>query len=297
MSKDESPQVLGSLAGGSTFFQKTAIVAGATGAIGRATCAALLRRGATVIGFGRDQERLDTLQRDLAPLNGRFTSVQMGGLSENSWHDAIRRALMLHSPVDLFVHAIGALIPGAVLELKDREIRAVIETNLLSVVSATRAIAPHMIARGSGHLVVVASLGGLVPMPYQAIYSATKFGVRGFCLSLHEELRPHGVWVSMVSPGPVRSPMLAVERSDPRAVLVSVGQPADPGRVAADIIRTIYRPSREIVDPGVHRFTGAIVNAIPEVFGLILSGLVRRRLRKDMPRGGERRGVEHEFLA
>jgi len=298
--KEGNPDILRTLVGGPPFLPKTAIVAGATGAIGRATCAALLQRGATVIGLGRDQARLKTLQRDLAQLGDGFTPVQMSGLSEGRWGDTIQRVLTLQSPIDLFVHAIGILIPGAVLELREPEIRTIVATNLLSVVSAARAIAPHMIACGSGHFVAVASLGGLIPMPYQALYSATKFGVRGFCLSLHEELRPHGVCVSMVSPGPVSSPMLEAERTDSRASLASVGRPADPERVAEDIIRVIRFPRREIVNPGVHRFTGAIVNAFPDLFGFIFPGLQRlgrRRLRMFVPRHRDARGVNHGFLS
>lgn len=266
--------------------KKTALVSGATGAIGRATCAALLQQGATVIGLGRDPVKLKTLQGDLALFARRFAEVRLAGLSEAHWGDAIRKAVARHSPIDVYVHAMGTLIPGALQEQSERDVRDIIEANLLSVVWAVRAIAPHMIARGSGHIIAVASLGGLVPMPYQSLYSATKFAVRGLCLSLHEELRAHGVRVSLVSPGAVRSPMLDAEGRDPRAALAFVGRPASPTDVAAAIVGLIRRPRRELVTPALHRFVGAIVTAFPELFGFLFPHLQRlgdRRLQAHVP--------------
>ena len=281
-----TPEATGKRARDPAPLKKTVLVSGATGAIGRATCAALLQEGATVIGLARDLARLELLQRDLRLFGRGFVAVQLAGPSEALWDDAIREALACHSPIDVCVHAMGTLIPGALLELREREVREIVEANLLSAVSAVRAIAPHMIARGGGHIIVVASLGGLVPMPYQSLYSATKFAVRGLCLSLYEELRPRGVRVSLVSPGPVRSSMLDAEGRDPRAALAFVGRPASPTNVAAAILGLIRRPRRELVTPSLHRFVGGIVTAFPGMFGFLFPHLQRlgdRRLQVHVP--------------
>ena len=264
--------------------EKTAMVAGATGAIGHATCLELLEQGASVIGLGKDQARLDDLMQELSRFEHRFTPIRLAGLSEGCWNDAAQRVVAAHGPIDLFVHAIGVLNPGAVLELDESQIETIIRTNLLSVIWSARAIARHMAARGRGQIVVVGSLGGLIPMPYQAIYCATKFAVRGFCLALHEELHSRGVFVSLISPGPVRSPMLAVEAVDPRAAMVLAPRPAEPCDVAAHVVRVIRRPRRELVMPAssLQRVAAGIVNAYPELFGILFPHLQRlgqRRLR------------------
>ena len=79
-----------------------------------------------------------------------------------------------------------------------------LEVNLRAPIALARALAPAMIARGSGHIVFISSLAGKAAAPASSIYSATKFGLRGFALGLREDLRPHGVGVSVVLPGFIR---------------------------------------------------------------------------------------------
>lgn len=79
-----------------------------------------------------------------------------------------------------------------------------LNVNLRAPIALARALTPTMIQRGSGHLVFVSSLAGKVTSPASSIYSATKFGLRGFALGLRQDLRAHGVGVSVVSPGFIR---------------------------------------------------------------------------------------------
>lgn len=250
---------------------QTAMVAGATGAIGRAVCGELLSDGARVIGLGRDEVRLERLAGELSRFEDRFATIRVAGLSEFCWDAALTAATAITGPIGVFVHAIGTLTPGAVLELDESRIAEIVETNFLSVIASARAVARHMLARGHGQLVVVGSLGGLIPMPYQAIYSASKFGVRGFCLALHEELRPRGVVVALIEPGPVHSPMLEAERVDRRAALVFATRAIEPGRVARRVVRLIRRPGREALLPGgpLRRLATGILGGCPGLFGLL----------------------------
>ena len=79
-----------------------------------------------------------------------------------------------------------------------------LEVNLRAPIALARALAPAMISRGSGQMVFISSLAGKVAAPSSSIYSATKFGLRGFALGIREDLRPHGVGVSVVLPGFIR---------------------------------------------------------------------------------------------
>ncbi len=260
---------------------RTVVVAGATGAIGCATCASLLREGATVVAAGQNGEKLRRLEERLRPLSGRLHAVRIGGLGRNSWDRVLAETANRAGPADVFIHALGMVVPGAFLELSESDIESILRANFMSVVSSAAAVLPSMAQRRSGHFVVVGSLGGLIPMPFETMYSATKFALRGFCLSLHEELRPRGVTVSLVAPGPVRTPMLHLEGSDPRAALTFFDAPVEPETIADDIVGILHTRKREIVRPSLQRYGALAAGFFPGVFGALyplLHAIGRRKL-------------------
>lgn len=259
----------------------TVVVAGATGAIGRACCASLLSHGATVVGLGRSHAKLESLMRQQKDAADRFHLLPLRTWEPASWQLVVDYSSRFTSGIDVFIHAAGQLVPGAFLELRSGQIDAIIETNFRGVVTAASVILPHMVGRGRGHFLVVGSLGGIIPMPYQSVYSATKFALRGFCLSLHEELRHQGVTVSLLSPGPVRTPMLDLEGTDPRAALTFADAPVEPHTVASDMIRLLESRTREISRPRWQRFGGAFLSGLPTLFGAlypVLAAIGRHRL-------------------
>lgn len=262
---------------------RTVVVAGATGAIGSATCSLLLSHGATVIALGRNLAKLALLKGKFKTRADRFHFLVVDGCDQHAWERVLKNGSKINSEIDAFIHAAGQVVPGAFLELTPDEINSIIETNFRSVVTAAGVIIPLMVERRKGHFIVVGSLGGIVPMPYETMYSATKFALRGFCLSLHEELRPQGVTVSLISPGPVRSPMLDLEGTDPRAALTFVDTPVEPARIAQNVVCLLKSRKREIVRPPLQRFAGFSVSIFPAVFGTmypLLAALGRRRLLK-----------------
>jgi 3-oxoacyl-[acyl-carrier protein] reductase len=252
---------------------KIMAVAGATGAIGRAACSALLDHGATVIALGRDARKLARLREDLQSSRDRLHILLLDGIDEHSWRTLLDYSDKRHGGIDGFIHTAGLVIPGAFLELTLGEITSIVRTNFESVVSAAYVLIPDMMIRRRGHFIAVGSLGGIVPMPYETMYSASKFALRGFCLSLHEEVRGSGVTVTLVSPGPVRSPMLHREGSDPRAALTFVDRPMEPETVAAAIIRLLQCRKREVVCPPLQRPPAMLVGLFPGIFGALFPAL------------------------
>jgi short-subunit dehydrogenase len=261
----------------------TITVAGATGVIGGNLCKHLVERGANVYGLGRDPEKLKALDESLAGGPGTFFPVALNSLGPDGWETAINAILKHADHVDVFVHAIGTIVPGGVMELTDLEIQKILQTNFVSAVHASRTVLPDMIARGKGHFIVVGSLGGIVPMPYETLYCASKFALRGFCLSLQEELRPTGVSVSLLSPGAVDGAMLRAEGSDWRAALTFAQTPLNPDRVSSEAICLMHTPGGELLVPRRNRTLAALLNLFPKFFALtypffLTSG--KRRLRR-----------------
>ena len=106
--------------------------------------------------------------------------------------------------VDVLIANAALPASGAFTELTQAEIDRMLEVNLRAPIALARALAPAMVARGGGHIVFISSLSGKAASPASSVYSATKFGLRGFALGLREDLRPHGVGVSVVLPGFIR---------------------------------------------------------------------------------------------
>jgi len=159
--------------------------------------------------------------------------------------DSVRSA---GARIDAFVHCAGRLIECGISPDGPGDLQKMIGDNVLSLILGCRAVVPQMVAARAGRIVVLGSLGGIVPMPYEAVYAATKFAVRGFSLSLAEELRHTGVSVSLISCGPVDSPMLAAESLHTGSIAF-VNRPLSPDRVARAVVNVLDHPRRETILP------------------------------------------------
>ena len=169
-----------------------AVVTGAGRGIGRAIAIELGDLGARLVLVARNRAELeDTSQRI-----GKNASVVPADVRKK---DQLQR--VFDSPVDILVNAAGLGIFGPVTDFKDEDFETLIETNLRGIFFACRFVLPSMIERQRGHIVNIASIAGKVGSANRAVYCASKFGVVGFTESLAEEVRQHGIRVSLICPG------------------------------------------------------------------------------------------------
>ena len=169
-----------------------AVVTGAGRGIGRAIAIELGDLGARLVLVARNRAELeDTSQRI-----GKNASVVPADVRKK---DQLQR--VFDSPVDILVNAAGLGIFGPVTDFKDEDFETLIETNLRGIFFACRFVLPSMIERQRGHIVNIASIAGKVGSANRAVYCASKFGVVGFTESLAEEVRQHGIRVSVICPG------------------------------------------------------------------------------------------------
>jgi NAD(P)-dependent dehydrogenase (short-subunit alcohol dehydrogenase family) len=115
--------------------------------------------------------------------------------------EAIERLMDRAERIDAVVHCAGFGIGGAVEDTEDDEARAIFETNLLGTLRVCRAVLPRMRCQGSGTVVVVSSIGGRIALPFQGLYSATKFAVEGLLEAMSMEVGSFGVRVALIEPG------------------------------------------------------------------------------------------------
>jgi len=174
---------------------RTALLTGATGGIGHAIARALHRRGAQVILTGRRTEVLEPLAQELG---ARSIAVDLEQASD------VERLLSEVGHVDLLVA--NAAVPGSgpLLEYSDEQIDRALQVNLRAPMVLARHLTETMLAQEWGHLVFISSLAGKTSSPGSSVYSATKFGQRGFGQGLRGDLHGTGVGVSVVFPGFIR---------------------------------------------------------------------------------------------
>jgi short-subunit dehydrogenase len=216
---------------------KKALLTGATGGLGQAIALALAQRGASVALSGRKADALEALA---AELPGDGHRVLVADLAEPGV--ALKLAADA-GQVDVLVANAGLPGSGLLEDFSADELSRAVRVNLESPMLLAQALAPAMLANGSGHMVFVASLSGKAPSPRSAIYNGTKFGLRGFALGLRADLGPQGVGVSIVSPGFIRDAgMFAESGAKPPAGLGT----STPVEVASGTVRAIERDKVEV---------------------------------------------------
>jgi short-subunit dehydrogenase len=214
----------------------SALVTGATGGIGSAIARALHARGARVLMTGRREELLEELRASL----GERAEVVAADLAER---DGPARLAEAAGAVDVLVANAALPASGRVDDFEPGQIDRAIDVNLRAPMQLTRALLPGMVERGRGHVVFVSSLSGKAASPRSAIYSATKFGLRGFAAGLREDVEPLGIGVSIVFPGFVRDAGLFAESGVKLPPWVGTRAPE---QVADAVVRAIERERAEV---------------------------------------------------
>jgi len=240
----------------------TVLVTGATGGIGQAIARALAPHRPELILTGR---RDDVLEPLAAELGARPISCEL------AQREQVERLVERSGRVDVLICNAGIPAGGVLTALGQDEIDRALEVNLRAPIALARALAPGMVERGRGHIVFVSSLQGKAAAPASSVYSATKFGLRGFALALRQDLRRHGVGVSVVLPGFVSGTGMFAESG---ATLPPGVGTRSPEVVATAVVSAIERDRAEVeVAPIPLRLGTAVAAVAPE-----LSAAVSRRL-------------------
>jgi short-subunit dehydrogenase len=233
---------------------RTVLLTGATGGIGGAAARALAARGATVVLTGRRAEPLEALAGEIG---GRALAADLAE------RDAVAQLVADAGDVDVLVANAALPASGELTSFSTEEVDRALDVNLRAPIQLARLLAPVMCARRSGHMVFVSSLSGRTAGPHSSLYSATKFGLRGFSLGLRQDLAEHGVGVSCVFPGFVRD---AGMFADSGATLPPGVGTSSPEEVAAGILRAIERNRGEVdVAPLAMRAGARLGGLAPEL--------------------------------
>ena len=213
----------------------TALVTGATGGLGHAIARALREEGCSLVVTGRQAEPLNRLA---AEVGGRAV------LADLSRRDELPRLVEEAGPLDIAVMNAALPASGELQEWEQEQIDRALEVNLANPIAMTRALLPSFLGRGSGHFVYISSLSGKVASKGAPLYSATKYGLRGFAHALRCDLAGTGVGCSVVNPGFVRDAGMFADAGT--KLPPGVGT-VSPGQVGAAVVKAI-RSDRADVD-------------------------------------------------
>jgi NADP-dependent 3-hydroxy acid dehydrogenase YdfG len=228
-----------------------AIVTGASSGIGAATACELGRRGATVVLAARRIGLLEAQARSIREAGGTAIAVPADIADGTDIRMLAERTTELFGRVDVLVNNAGAFWMRSLASSSAEQITSLAQVNLLGAMLLTRAVLPGMLERRHGAIITVGSLSGRVAS--EPLYSATKYGLRGFSLALRRQLAGTGVSVSLVSPGNIDTDMT-------RHVTARLPEPSLVATAIGDLVR---RPRREVVVPGKHYAIAWLEQALP----------------------------------
>jgi short-subunit dehydrogenase len=186
--------------------KKVALITGASAGLGAEFARQLSRRGEALVLVARRKDRIEALAKELG--NARAVAIDLS--KANSAAKLMADVKANGETVDLLVNNAGFGLIGRFADLDAKRERQMIDLNAGTLTDLCRAVAPEMVKRKSGGILNVASTAAFQPGPKMAVYFATKAFVLSLSEALHEELKPHGIKVSCLCPGPTRTEFGAV---------------------------------------------------------------------------------------
>jgi short-subunit dehydrogenase len=252
------------------------LLTGASGGIGHAIARAVAPRSADLILTAR---RTDVLEPLAADLGARVVACDLARQAD------VELLIEQAGRVDVLISNAALPASGLLLDLSQAEIDRMLEVNLRAPIALARALAPGMVERRRGHLAFISSLSGKTASPRSSIYSATKFGLRGFALGLREDLRPHRIGVSVILPGFVREAGMFADSG--ASLPLGVGT-RSPEQVARAVISAIDRNRAEVaVAPVTMRIGASIGGVAPGLASAVSRRMGSERVAADIA-GGQR---------
>lgn len=248
---------------------KVAIVTGASSGIGAATGRELARRGARVALAARRVDELKSQAHAIREAGGIALAVPTDITDPAQVTRLVERTRAAFGRVDVLVNNAGSNWVKSLAETSEDEIIPLLQVNLLGPILLTRAVLPEMRQRRHGAIISVGSVASHVAI--EPLYSATKFGIRGFSLALRRQLAGSGVSVSLITPGNIRTRMTSgLEERMP-----------EPELVARRIANLVVHPRRELIIP----FKYHAIIRLEQLFPSIADFMFHWRHRGDRKEG------------
>jgi len=203
--------------------QQVVWITGSASGVGLHLTDVFLNRGARVVATDIDLEGLRRAARARDWPAERLLAKRLDVADPEAWETIYRELMSRWERLDLMLNVAGVIHPVWLAQARPQDVTRHIDVNFKGVAFGSQLAARHMLEKGRGHIVNMASLAGIAPVPGIGLYSASKFAVRAYSLVLAEELRAHGVAVTVLCPDAIETPMLFAQESYEEAALTFSG--------------------------------------------------------------------------
>ena len=258
------------------FQEQIILITGASNGIGRCLALDLAARGAIIVGCGRSLERLQATAAEMQRTSPLSTAIQCDVAELDQVRAMVTGVLAKFGKIDILINNAGIGMRKPFVDTPIEVVEELMRTNYFGVVYCTHEALPSMIARGSGHIVNISSVAGTIGTPNISGYCASKFALNGLSESLYYELAPHGVSVSVICPGPVRTDFnksfADTPPKSPEALVVSAEF------VSAAVIKAIENRRFEVVLPRGLALICWVKRMAPNLFRALADRNFRHRI-------------------
>lgn len=256
---------------------QTVVVTGGSSGLGRAIGLEAAKQGATVVFLARRKDRLVEAQAEATALSGQPAFAFVCDVADPVAIEAVVARIKRDvGPVDVLVNAAGFGHFEDALATPMATTEKMFRVNVLGMLYMTQLIGRDMIDQHHGHIINIASMAGKMATPKSAIYSATKFAVVGYSNGLRLELKPFGVRVTTVNPGPINTDFFTVAQANDYLKRVNFIV-LDPVKLAQRIVWSFHRPVREINAPWVMAAAAKFYDLAPHVGDFLAGGLFNQK--------------------
>lgn len=230
------------------YHDKVMVITGASSGIGRATALEFARNGGSVVLAARREEALEELAKECTLIGGNALAVPTDMSNEDEVKRLVRKAIDEMGHVDVWVNNAAVTIMGPFEETPLRDIRRLIDINVMGYVNGAHTILPYFRDQGKGTLINVSSMVGITGQPFSVAYSLSKFAIRGLSLSLEQEYSNlEDIHICTVLPSVIDTPIFN-HAANYMGKAVKAPEPVNPAQeVAETIVKLVFKPEKETI--------------------------------------------------
>ncbi|MEK5256660.1 SDR family oxidoreductase [Paenibacillus sp. FSL F4-0125] len=253
---------------------KVVVITGASSGIGALTAQMLSKRGAIPILVARSEAKLKETATGIPGVFGLYTCDVT---DTEAVQETFAQILATYGRIDILLNNAGYGKFASFTEMEPHEFDEMMDVNYMGIVRCTKAVVPHMLERGSGQIVNVASMAGKIGTAKSVAYTATKHAVLGFTNALRQELRKSGIIVSAVNPGPIATDFFKIADPSGNYQKSVARMMMTPEHVSSKIVKVMETGKEEIDLPGLAGFGIRLYGLFPRLADKLTYNAMNRK--------------------
>ncbi|TGK01912.1 SDR family oxidoreductase [Leptospira langatensis] len=262
-------------------------ITGASGGLGRSLAERAYTEGNRLFLTDINEKALKNLISQHKWDKDRVAFSKLDVSSPSDWKKCMDLLYKKWARLDILMNVAGYLLPGYIYNVTTKDIDRHMDINAKGLMYGTREASVRMVAQGDGHIINIASLAGVAPIPGISLYSTSKFAVRGFSLAVAQELREKNVFVSVVCPDAIQTPMLDLQKDYEEASMTFSGNRYLKTEDVVNVIfkKVIPKKPLEVLIPGSRGFLAKVASFLPGVNALLGPSLKNKGRKKQAKYG------------